>query len=81
MFPETGHTCPVTAILSFSNLRRSHKRRVRHAPAIAEHLDGGVDRAPRPRLTLRPYCLHSTSARYYGPDKRLQITSGRCHRC
>jgi hypothetical protein len=21
-----------------------------HAPAIAEHLDGGVDRAPRPRL-------------------------------
>ena len=51
------------------------------APAIAEHLDGGVDRAPRPRLIhfAQTACLVRTTIRYYGPGRRLQTTSGRSH--
>jgi hypothetical protein len=52
------------------------------APAIAEHLDGGVDRAPRTAAdALRRSCLRVTTARYYGPGKRWQTTSGRSHPC
>src|SRR5438552_15360386 len=36
---------------------------------------------PTAAHTLRPYCLHFTTARYYGPDKWLQIISGRSRPC